>query len=366
VAIELVCTCGRRFETAEETRGTLVRCPDCGTAIFVPSPGEPNGGLLSLDAAPAGPGEAQQALADADIVALREERPDRPAAEPATPRKTDGAGPPPAEALERTPEQLAETLPGAPLPPEKDAEVVEGPAGSGILDQGFAVRADEGPAAEARRYERCPQCDAPLEPEAIVCTACGLNLVTGERPRRVKVEGPPPAAAEVSLGVLAYVATWMVRLRHVILAAAVIAAGVIVVLDWVAGQRRKLEYMAEGSEGGIVRWWEAARKAVEQEAYDLERRTQQQVQMAMMKLQAEPEAERGVFCRESIVAAQDAYLEAREARIERHDPASAERLLTAIDVLYGPMDPWGARAREELARARGGTTKSAPATRGRE
>ena len=45
----------------------------------------------------------------------------------------------------------------------------------------FAIRADEEVEIERPQYERCPQCDAELEPGALVCTACGFDLTTGER-----------------------------------------------------------------------------------------------------------------------------------------------------------------------------------------
>ena len=366
--IELNCKCGHRFSVPESARGGMAECPVCSGTIFVPSaPAAAEAlGMVEPDR---GAEVAGEVLTSDEMLALRQE--DRPAevAAPETELSDEGAAPaePEAGAGEEDRPVAAQDTEVAILSdhvlarPEDSA--LPGEAGRA----GFAVRYEEEVQAERRSYERCPQCDVELEPEARVCTNCGYDLLTGERVKRVTVEEPDQGAAEVAadvgLGVVTFTANWIVKLRHVLVSLAIVAFLIIVIADWVATNRRRNVYRVDLFGGGLIGgWYEAARSAVEKEAFDLERRTQERIEIAMIKLNNEPQAEKGVFSPESKATAHDAYLRAREAYVSDRDPARAERILVAIEVLYGPMEPWGRRAREELARIRAAASRpGAPA-----
>ena len=363
--IELHCKCGFSFSVPESTRGGLAECPACTGTIFVPSAPEAGEALGMVE--PGGGSEAVgEVLTSDEMLALREE--DRPAEISAAETQLSEEDAPPAEGDAA---QGDEPVPGG------DTEVallsdhvVAGPDDSALEDDaaagaGFAVSDDDEVYAERRLFERCPQCDVELEPEARICTNCGYNVITGDRVRRVTVEEPDQgaaeAAADVGLGVLAFVAQWIVKLRHVLIGLSVAAFLTSIIVDWVATNKRRTAYRMELFGGGLVGgWYMAAQEAVEKEAFDLERRKQEQIEIAMIKLNNEPQAEKGVFSPESKATAHDAYLRAREAYVTDRDPARAERILLAVGVLYGPMEPWGRRAREELARIRGLTGTSRP------
>jgi len=365
MAIDLHCRCGHEFSVPDEKAGSLTACPICEAMIFVTAPAAPDGAIDLGDDDRAEEEQISRDLVTDEMIALREER-----ISPLPIATGPDTGPLLPEADEApvspTGETVTDTQP--PAPPDADEAVVAGPEQSADAprDGGYSVSYDDRGAVEERTYERCPQCDAPLDEGSVVCTACGYNVQTGERVSLVAVEEAGPgavgAAAEVSLGFTEFLSKWAVKLRYAIIALAILAAGIIVISRFVARQARRHAYLAEVSGGGMVGdWWQAAQKAVEREAYDLEERTREKVEMAMMKLNAEPRAEQGVFCRESTAMAELAYMDARRALVYDNDVRRAERILTAVEVLYGAMEPWGRRAREELARIR--TDRAAAASR---
>jgi len=350
LAVELHCKCGQHFTVPESARGALVECPTCSGTIFVPS-GPDVAESMDLGRTDAGSDVVGEALTSDEMLSLHEEEPSDGTSIAETQVAQEGAQP--TEAA---------------VPAER---VVAGPEDSGLEAgrRGFAIRYDDVVVRERRRYDRCPQCDVELEPETRICTNCGFDLVTGERVKRVAVEegtqGAAEAAADIGLGVAAFLATRIVKLRYGLIAASLAALLIIVIAGFLARHRARTGYYEQISGGGLVgAWFTAAQEAVEREAFDLERRKQEEIEMAMVKLNREPQAEVGVFSKESKAAAQQAYLRAREAYVIDRDPAEAERVLRAIEVLYGPMEPWGGRAREELARIRGAATRpAAPDTR---
>lgn len=372
MAIELHCQCGQRFSVPDEKAGTLATCAACGATIYVvaPAAAAPDQSL-ALDRSETALSVVERDLVSPEMLALREERvPGWPTAEPTDTGEAEDAGGPAGgltaaddAAARQTSETIVETGIG---------EVVAGPEGSSLDHAadtgGYSISVDEQVEVQRRHYERCPQCDVPLEPDAVICTNCGFNLETGERVALVSVQerdqDAAERAAEVSRGVVDFLAAGVVKLRYAVVGLALLIAAAVVITRFVGRHERRSAYLSEISGGGLVGgWWQAAQKAVQEEAFDLERRTQEEIQLAMMKLNNEPEAERGFFCQESQAAAQLAFLDAREARVERHDPVRAQQLLEAIEVLYGPMEPWGRRAREELQRLRATRVDATPATR---
>lgn len=138
VSVTVLCqSCGRRLEVDAEAGRRKVRCPDCGVMCEVPAGAE----------SPAPPRRRERRPPEGNAAKPSgplEKRAIRPKADPA-PKK-----PPPAAPAR------------APASPFEDE------------DNTYEVVGGDVP--------KCPECGRPLAEEAVVCTACGVDLRTGKKP----------------------------------------------------------------------------------------------------------------------------------------------------------------------------------------
>jgi hypothetical protein len=168
MARSVIChNCGHRIEVDEGYTRRKVRCPECGVACDVPDAPKPD---------PAEP------------------RPSKPSAAPAPPQKAEELArqlcsepdkKPPPKKREPPPPPPREEKP-APVP-RRPVEVVEGP----LPPPGPPKRAAQTWTEEdedGSPYEivggperKCPQCFHVLEPEAVLCVRCGLDLKSGKK-----------------------------------------------------------------------------------------------------------------------------------------------------------------------------------------
>lgn len=131
--IKIACKCGQKFAAKDELSGKTVKCPKCGDPIKIPAAqGQP---------AATGPQAQQQAPA--------------PARQQPKPQEDD---------------MLRMAAPSAPRvggDPFLNDLLVEAGVTSDIHHTG----------------PRCPGCNAPIQPDAMLCVKCGYNLRTGQRMR---------------------------------------------------------------------------------------------------------------------------------------------------------------------------------------
>jgi hypothetical protein len=131
--IKITCSaCGKSFNAPDAAAGKKVKCPGCQAVIAVPTGGNP---------APATGSSAKPV-------------PGAPSAKPAP-----GSKPAAAKA---TPTKSTATKAGS-TPPGDLSDLFE--------QEGF----------KKELGARCPSCDAVLKSNAVICTACGFNLQTGQR-----------------------------------------------------------------------------------------------------------------------------------------------------------------------------------------
>ena len=123
--IKVVCKCGKTLAAPDNAAGKAIRCPGCQNPIKVPAANSP------APAKPPAPAKQES----------------QPKATPTSLQSAKQARPQPKAA-----------------PPLDDL--------TDLFDQEGIV---------ARIGPVCPSCDTSIKPGAVICTACGLNMQTGER-----------------------------------------------------------------------------------------------------------------------------------------------------------------------------------------
>ncbi|MBI1915714.1 MAG: hypothetical protein HYS12_13425 [Planctomycetes bacterium] len=175
MARSVICdNCGHRIAVDEEYTRHKIRCPECGVLSEVtdmPKPG-------AADPRPAkrfAPSAPEPPLQDAEELARQLwSEPD----ETSPPKKSEPPPPPPEKKPEPVPERPVVELverkrsppPGPPKPPKRAAQT--------WTDEDE----DSSPYDVSGGPERkCPQCFCVLEPEAVLCVRCGLDLKSGKK-----------------------------------------------------------------------------------------------------------------------------------------------------------------------------------------
>jgi uncharacterized Zn finger protein (UPF0148 family) len=189
------CPCGTVLTADDGSAEKGGQCPSCGKVVIVP---EKAVTIAADELKPAAPAPEAPAAEGAQRI-------DRPVQAPGGGAQGDQevVVPPQEAPAAPAPEAPAEASPpAAPLPEEAPAAPApEAPAGEAtqwidrpVRAQGDGAAGDE--VAGAVPAGACPECGSPLEPGAVLCVQCGLNLQTGEK---VSAAAPAPAAAEADL-----------------------------------------------------------------------------------------------------------------------------------------------------------------------
>ncbi|MHC4199529.1 MAG: hypothetical protein ACYSU0_06020 [Planctomycetota bacterium] len=171
------CPCGTVLAADDGSAEKGGQCPSCGKVVIVP---EGAAAITSEELGPVAPAPEAPAAGGT-------ERIDRPVQAQGGGAAGDGpevAAPPQETPAEPAP---AEASQPAAAPPE------EPPAVPGPAFADFEAPA-AGEAAGAPAVGACPECGSPLDPGAVLCVQCGLNLQTGEKVSAAAA--PAPAAAE--------------------------------------------------------------------------------------------------------------------------------------------------------------------------
>ncbi len=178
MGIGIVCRCGRKLSFPDSAGGSKVSCPHCGATLTLPTPEEdsalfrwycPCGQRLKASRSAAGrifpcPRCGREQIVPAPS---EEEVPDKV--------EQPGESEKPIAKLSEAPEETPLELHEAPEEPEEPiVELHEAPEEP--EEEVFSLVGYEVDIAT-----KCPTCAAELPPNAVICVACGTNIMTGEK-----------------------------------------------------------------------------------------------------------------------------------------------------------------------------------------
>jgi len=179
MALSVIChSCGHRIELAEDHTRRKVRCPECGVMCEVTDAAKP--APPSTRPAKRSTPAPEPSTQDAEELArqLWSEPDEKPA-----PKRSK----PPEPRREEKPAPLPEEKPATP-PPQPAVKLVEGrrPASTGPPKRAAQTWTEEDEDSSAYDLSggperKCPQCSCVLEPEAVLCVRCGLDLKSGKK-----------------------------------------------------------------------------------------------------------------------------------------------------------------------------------------